>query len=234
MSPETRYKIEELEQLTGLSRRLVYDYIARDLVHGRIGGRELTLERSGVRSTFSGDGFRIELEEADPLAHLGVARVLLRARQTVLVLDGHAALVEDGADGVQHQGPVALHNEGIVGSHGHFTASGFLDPADLRRLVRHLRRQSVLLLAEKVETIEEFENCRALGFDRFQGYYFAKPVVLEGVDIDASKATLLRLLHLVTGAGNTEEIVNAFKEDAKLGLNLLRLVNTKPSASAPV
>ena len=101
-----------------------------------------------------------------------------------------------------------------------------VERADLRRLVRQLRRHSVLLLAEKVETIEEFENCLALGFDRFQGYYFAKPVVLEGGDIDAPKTTLLRLLQLVTGAGDTEEIVNVFKQDAKLGLNLLRLVNT--------
>ncbi len=101
-----------------------------------------------------------------------------------------------------------------------------VDPGDLRRLVRKLRREPVLLLAEKVETVEEFENCLALGFDRFQGYFFAKPVVLEGTDIDASKTTLLRLLKLVSGAGDTEEIVNAFKHDAKLGLNLLRLVNT--------
>lgn len=98
--------------------------------------------------------------------------------------------------------------------------------ADLRGLVRHLRRQSVLLLAEKVETREEFDECLALGFDRFQGYYFAKPVVLEGVDIDASKTILLRLLKLVNGVGSTDEIVEAFKQDAKLGLNLLRLVNT--------
>jgi EAL and modified HD-GYP domain-containing signal transduction protein len=101
-----------------------------------------------------------------------------------------------------------------------------VDRSDLGKLVRKLRRQPIQLLAEKVESIEEFERCRKLGFDLFQGYYFAKPVVLEGADIDASKSTLLRLLKLVTGDGDTEQIVAAFKQDAKLGLSLLRLVNT--------
>ncbi|MCA9502363.1 MAG: EAL domain-containing protein [Spirochaetaceae bacterium] len=102
---------------------------------------------------------------------------------------------------------------------------------DLRRLARALRRGTMQLLAEKVETREEFEACRAMGFDLFQGYFFARPVVLEGVSLDAAKTTLIQLLQQVTGEVETRAIVETFKQDGKLGLNLLRLVNTAGRAA---
>ena len=99
-------------------------------------------------------------------------------------------------------------------------------PRELRRLVRSLREHDLLLLAEKVETTEEFETCHRLGFDRFQGYYFARPVVLEGKDLDAAKTTLIQLLQQISAEAESRMIVESFKQDAKLSLNLLRLVNT--------
>jgi len=102
---------------------------------------------------------------------------------------------------------------------------------DLPRLVRTLRQSGVTLLAEKVETAEEFSTCHALGFDRFQGFYFAKPVVLEGADLDAKKKTLIELLQQINTDAETERIVQSFKHDAELGLNLLRLVNTAGTAA---
>src|SRR6185369_9091606 len=49
----------------------------------------------------------------------------------------------------------------------------------LEEMVRHFKRYPLQLLAEKVETREEFRACLDLGFDLFQGYYFAKPAILE-------------------------------------------------------
>lgn len=97
---------------------------------------------------------------------------------------------------------------------------------ELRRLARSLHAAGVQALAEKVETADEFEASRAAGFDRFQGYFFARPVVLEGALLDPGQATLLRLLQQVGGGAEMREIVDSFKQDAKLGVNLIRLVNT--------
>ncbi len=97
---------------------------------------------------------------------------------------------------------------------------------ELRRLVRSLREHDLLLLAEKVETAKEFETCHRLGFDRFQGYYFARPIVLEGKDLDAAKTTLIQLLQQISAEAESRVIVDSFKQDAKLSLNLLRIVNT--------
>ena len=101
----------------------------------------------------------------------------------------------------------------------------------LRKLVRSLRTHDIQLLAEKVETAEEFEHCSRLGFDLFQGYFFARPIVLEGADLDATKYTLVKLLQQIMAEADMPTIVESFKQDAKLGLNLLRLVNTASMAS---
>ncbi|CAM9232025.1 unnamed protein product [Discosporangium mesarthrocarpum] len=102
---------------------------------------------------------------------------------------------------------------------------------ELRKLVRTLRTHDVQLLAEKVETAEEFAACHKLGFDLFQGFFFARPIVLEGADMDATKATLMKLLQQISSGVETTTIVESFKQDAKLGLNLLRLVNTAGRAA---
>jgi EAL and modified HD-GYP domain-containing signal transduction protein len=96
----------------------------------------------------------------------------------------------------------------------------------LRKLARDLSARGVALLAEKVETQEEFERCLRVGFDLYQGYFFAKPVIIEGASLDASKVILVQLMQLCMTDGETVAIVDRFKQDAKLSLNLLRVVNS--------
>jgi len=68
----------------------------------------------------------------------------------------------------------------------------------LPETVRQLRKYPVKLLAEKVETVEQFQICYDLGFDLFQGYFFARPVVLNRRKIDVSGLALLKLLQQLT------------------------------------
>ena len=89
------------------------------------------------------------------------------------------------------------------------------------------------LLAEKVETLEQFEQCLALGFEFFQGYYFARPVVLSGKKIAPSELAILHLLDLINADADDDEIERCIKHDALISLNLLRLVNT-PAVGARV
>jgi len=50
-----------------------------------------------------------------------------------------------------------------------------LSPRSVKAHVERLCDWGVLLLAERVETEEDVQRCRDLGFDLFQGYYYAKP-----------------------------------------------------------
>ncbi|MFZ4859868.1 MAG: EAL and HDOD domain-containing protein [Desulfuromonadaceae bacterium] len=97
---------------------------------------------------------------------------------------------------------------------------------ELRNVVRQLRKFPVKLLAEKVETIEQFQICYDLGFDMFQGYFFARPVVLNRRKIDVSGMALLKLLQQLTMGASIEMIEITFKENPGLSYNLLKLVNS--------
>jgi EAL and modified HD-GYP domain-containing signal transduction protein len=98
---------------------------------------------------------------------------------------------------------------------------------ELAGLVKSLRGAGQKLLAEKVETVEEFELCLELGFEYFQGYYFARPAILSGKKISPSEMVVLRLLELIGSNADHAAIEAAVKRDALLSLNLLRLVNSR-------
>ncbi|BDT57545.1 cyclic diguanylate phosphodiesterase [Massilia varians] len=101
----------------------------------------------------------------------------------------------------------------------------------LLSLAPRLRGTGKRLVAEKVETHNEYRTCLDIGFDYFQGYYFAKPAVIAGRKLSPSQVTVLDLLNLVSSEADNAEIERAVKKDVTLGLNLLRLVNT-PAAGA--
>lgn len=96
----------------------------------------------------------------------------------------------------------------------------------LEKHVNHIKRWPVKLLAEKVEDIDQAIQCKGLGFDLFQGYYFARPVVLSGKHADSSKLMLLKLIGLVLDDADAPVIEQVFKHDPSLSYNLLRLVNS--------
>jgi EAL and modified HD-GYP domain-containing signal transduction protein len=93
-------------------------------------------------------------------------------------------------------------------------------------MVRHFRRYPMQLLAEKVETPAEFQTCLDLGFDLFQGYYFAKPAVMEKKRVDGSYTTLLKLMRLLDEDVDLPHLEEAFRTAPGLTYRLLLLVNS--------
>jgi len=96
----------------------------------------------------------------------------------------------------------------------------------LVRLAPRLKQDGKKLVACKVENRDEFKNCLDLGCDYFQGYYFAKPVIMSGKKLSPSQMAVMELMTLVTSDADNAEIERAIKKDVSLALNLLRLVNT--------
>jgi EAL and modified HD-GYP domain-containing signal transduction protein len=100
-------------------------------------------------------------------------------------------------------------------------------PEALGHLMTSLRKSGKKLLAEKVETQQEFRLCMELGFDYFQGYYFARPVILSGRKITPSEMAILHLQRLINSEADDATIETAVKRDPVISLNLLRLVNSR-------
>lgn len=101
-----------------------------------------------------------------------------------------------------------------------------MDQAELFRLATQFKRSKKKLLAEKVETLVQFETCLEYGFDYFQGYYFARPVVLTGKKLSPSQVAIMQLMTQIISDADTAEIERSIKKEASLGWTLLRLVNT--------
>jgi c-di-GMP phosphodiesterase len=99
-------------------------------------------------------------------------------------------------------------------------------PAELANMVRQIRKYPVKLVAEKVETPEQFRHCRDLGFDYFQGYYFARPENMVSRIINPSHATVLQLLEKVRQGAETKDLEALFKKDVALTFKLLRYINS--------
>ena len=101
-----------------------------------------------------------------------------------------------------------------------------IDPARLHGLVRELKRYPVKLLAEKVEDRKQARHCIEMGFDLFQGYYFARPELLSGRRVEPSRVALLRIFSLMLQEAENEEIEQAFKEHVDLAYKLMCMVNS--------
>ena len=103
-----------------------------------------------------------------------------------------------------------------------------LTPLDtITRTLNRLQNRKVRLLAEKVESVREFEMANRLGFSYFQGYFFSKPEKIEIKELSSSKVNLLRLLAEVTRKETTlEKLQEIISVDIAISYKLMRFLNS--------
>ncbi len=98
---------------------------------------------------------------------------------------------------------------------------------ELRRQVEVVTRPEIKLLAEKIETAEEFEVTKEMGFDLFQGYFFSRPNIVEGRDIPGSKLQYLQILkHIQDENYDFGKLADLISHDVSLAYKLLKYVNS--------
>ena len=96
----------------------------------------------------------------------------------------------------------------------------------LRSKMPNCKRKGQIYLAEKVETHEQFELCKSLGFDLFQGYFFSKPKTIRGSGIRAVQSMSLNLLAKIQDPNITmDELETVIISNVALCHKVLRLVN---------
>lgn len=97
----------------------------------------------------------------------------------------------------------------------------------LKLNVQTFRKFDVKLLAEKIETADEYEMCRELGFDYFQGYYFCKPRVMSGKQLPANRLALLEMVaKLQSPDCDMDELEQIISRDVAISYKLLRIINS--------
>jgi len=83
------------------------------------------------------------------------------------------------------------------------------------------------LLAEKVETYQEYEQALALGFKYFQGFFFSKPEMVKTKNLSPSQLSMAELLYETSKPElDLNSITRVFERDVSLSYKLLRYANS--------
>lgn len=105
-----------------------------------------------------------------------------------------------------------------------------LSPAtepNMQALVAAIRgRTSAIVVAEKIERADQFEAFKALGVERFQGFWFSVPELVRPRVLTPGETTALELFNLVRKEAPLDAVELLLKKDAALGLSLLRIINS--------
>ena len=103
----------------------------------------------------------------------------------------------------------------------------YTSPGKFRSFIKENLARGRWMVAEKVETQDRFTEARSAGFTHFQGYYFARPVVLGMPDLPASALNRIRLLQCIASDElDYREVEAVVKSDPALCYRLLRYLNS--------
>ena len=96
-----------------------------------------------------------------------------------------------------------------------------------KRLAKKFRNWGIPLIAEKVETREQFETAKRMGYEYFQGYFFCRPEMVSRKKVPANSARYYRLLQATYRSDiDLVEIADLMKPEASLSYRLLRYLNS--------
>ncbi|AUJ71344.1 MULTISPECIES: HDOD domain-containing protein [Pseudoalteromonas] len=96
--------------------------------------------------------------------------------------------------------------------------------------VKKLKRQypDIKVIVERIESKEEFEIIKSSGADFFQGFFFAKPEMLNHGNVEPSKMVVFQLLQATARKSLCfKEIQTRVSKDLSLTARLLKLANAK-------
>lgn len=93
--------------------------------------------------------------------------------------------------------------------------------------IKELKSRGILLLAEKVETREVFDQAKLLGFDLFQGFFFSKPQIISTTRMQSNQLLLLKMVARINDPQSSiDDIAALVNQDAKLSFKILRFINS--------
>lgn len=99
--------------------------------------------------------------------------------------------------------------------------------AELEEHVALLRQYPVALVAEKVETHEQFTRCQELGFEYFEGYFFARPKLVASRTLAEDRLGVMQLLAVLHHPrSELAQVQEAIQRSVSLSYRLLRYANS--------
>ncbi len=104
--------------------------------------------------------------------------------------------------------------------------SSAIDAQKMKPLTHAIHtRTGALSIAERVESVAQFEVLRDAGFLFFQGYWVSHPEIVRTKTLNPSQIGALQLFNLLHNDAEIDDITAMIKKDVTLSFNLLRIVN---------
>lgn len=96
-----------------------------------------------------------------------------------------------------------------------------------QEIINKYKREGLKFLAEKVETSDEFDIAMLMGYDYFQGYYFAKPTIFNYKDVSSTSYTCFRMLDVLsTATPSYEDLADIVEKDVAMTYKLFKYANS--------
>ena len=93
-------------------------------------------------------------------------------------------------------------------------------------MISELKAHNIKVIGSKIENNAHYKRARELGCDMFQGYFFAKPNIIENAKYEPSQMKVLKLYNLLISDTNIDEITSEFENNHEITVQLLQFINS--------
>ncbi len=106
----------------------------------------------------------------------------------------------------------------------------FNDPKEkwelLESVAERLKEYNIQVIVTKIDTIESYELAKKHGCTLVQGFFFAKPKIIENKKIDPTNLNVMRLYNLLLEDTSIDELTSEFERNHEITIQLLRYINS--------
>ncbi len=96
----------------------------------------------------------------------------------------------------------------------------------LEYMILELKSHDIRVVATKIEEAKVYNQARSLGCDWFQGYFFAKPKILENAKYEPTLSNVLNLYNLLIDDTNLDDITIEFEKNPEITIQILQFINS--------
>ena len=97
---------------------------------------------------------------------------------------------------------------------------------NIEPFIEKLHAQDIKVIAVKIETEESYEKAKRVGCDAFEGYFFAKPKIIENAQANPSRLAVLRLYNILMEDRSIDEAADEFEKNPEITVQLLQFINS--------
>ena len=101
-----------------------------------------------------------------------------------------------------------------------------LESYNIAEFIAELHENQIEVIGTKIEDQKTYELAKSVGCDCFEGYSFAKPVILENAKYEPFQLNVFKLYNLLMQDVNIDEITSEFEKNPEITAQLLQFINS--------